>query len=250
VIVLAALLSGVAAAVLAGLPRAPRRLPSLSAGPLAGLLLLPLGVPAAASGALIGEGARRALARHRQQVAADRERVSALEAVTVLAAELRAGRDPGTALQASGDVAEGQVAAGLAAAGRAWRLGVDPVPVLRDAASTSAAGPALRGLAACLAVCAGSGGSLAQAVDTVAGSVREDVEQRTAVGTELAGPRATALLLAGLPVAGMAMAAALGAHPLDVLLHTLVGGVCLVLGVLLDLVGLAWTERLVAGAQP
>lgn len=246
----APLLAGLAVVVLVGRARWAGQLTSAWAGPLVGLALLPVGLAAGVAGGLVAAAARRALTRRRQAAGQAAERASAIEAVAALAAELRAGRAVPDALLVASGLAEGPTGLGLAGAGRALRLGADPVPLLQGAAAESAAGPALRGLAACLAVCAGSGASLARAVDTVAAALREEAEQRLAVETELAGPRATALLLAGLPVAGTAMAAALGAHPLQVLLHTVVGGTCLVVGVVLDLLGLTWTERLVARASP
>jgi len=184
----------------------------------------------------------------RQRSAARRdadERAGAVEAVAVLSAELRAGRAPEQALTVAAAVSEGGFSAALAAAARAVQVGADPAQLLR-ATRGSAAADALRGLAACLQVCHGSGGSLARATDTVAAALRAEQEQRLAVESELAGPRATALMLAGLPVAGTLLAAGLGARPVHVLLHTFVGGICLVTGVLLDLAGLWWTERLVA----
>jgi tight adherence protein B len=60
----------------------------------------------------------------------------------------------------------------------------------------------------------------------------------------LAGPRASSMLLALLPILGIALGAAMGANPAEVLLHRSIGIVCLVAGVLLDLVGLSWTMAL------
>ena len=71
---------------------------------------------------------------------------------------------------------------------------------------------------------------------------------RRAVEAELAGPRATAGLLAVLPLGGLLLAAGLGADPVHQLLHTPLGAACAVLGVGLDLLGLAWTARLVRRA--
>ncbi len=51
-----------------------------------------------------------------------------------------------------------------------------------------------------------------------------------------------------LPVVGLLLAAALGADPLSVLLHTSLGLVCLVTGVGLDALGVLWTSRLVRRA--
>ncbi|MFN2538121.1 MAG: type II secretion system F family protein [Mycobacteriales bacterium] len=246
---LAALLAGLGCAVAVGLPVRPTStdVPAAVVAPLVVLGCLVLGLPAAIAGGLVAVAVVQAL-RQRATTRADAaERAGAVEAVAVLAAELRVGRGPGEALAAGAALAEGPFAAALAAASRAMHVGADPSHVLRHA-SASAAHDALRGLAACLQVCAGSGGSLARATDTVAEALRAEQDQRLEVESELAGPRATALMLAGLPLAGTLLAAGLGARPLHVLLHTSIGGGCLVLGVLLDLAGLWWTQRLVAGA--
>lgn len=249
--VLAAVLAGLGAAVLAGLPRRPvpwSLPPSWAPAPAVAVGLM-AGVPAAVCCGLLAAAAVRATRRRAEQRTAGAERAGAVEAVAVLAAELRAGRTPAEALTAAAAVGEGPFAAALAAAGRALHLGADPAQVLRGTAPGSAAGAALRALAACLQVCGGSGGSLAGATETVAAALRAEQEQRLAVEGELAGPRATAAVLAALPLAGTLLAAGLGAHPVHVLLHTAVGGACLVGGVLLDLAGLWWTERLVMGVQ-
>ena len=245
---LAALLAGLAAAVAVGLPgRLTHTSPMVAVPALATGAALLLGLPAAVAGALVAVASVHGLRRRSAARKDAEERAGAVEAVAVLTAELRAGRAPEAALAVAATVSVGAFSRALASAARAAHLGADPAQLLR-AAPTSATGDALRGLAACLQVCQGSGGSLAKATDTVAAALRAEQELRLEVEAELAGPRATALLLAGLPLAGTLLAAGLGARPLHVLLHTVVGGVCLVLGVLLDLAGLWWTERLVAGA--
>ncbi len=65
----------------------------------------------------------------------------------------------------------------------------------------------------------------------------------------MAGPRATVLVLAGLPLMGLAMGSAVGVHPLDFLLHTPVGWGCLVVGLALEAVGIGWVHRMVAKAE-
>ena len=70
------------------------------------------------------------------------------------------------------------------------------------------------------------------------------------MAAQLAGPRATAVLLALLPAFGLAMGNALGADPLAVLVGTPLGQGCLVLGLLLEAAGLLWTARITRRAEP
>lgn len=216
--------------------------------PLAGGLLA-LSGPAAAAGGLLGALlARRAWVRRTTARARAEERAGAGEALAVLAAELRAGRPPGASLEAAAAVATGPLAETLLAAARSGRFGADPATCLRRGAEASAVPAVLSGLAACWQVCASTGSSLAAAVERLAEGLRAEQVQRLAVEAELAGPRATAAMLAVLPVAGVALAAGLGAQPVHVLLHTPVGMGCLTAGIGLDLLGLWWTGRLVAAA--
>ena len=245
---LPAVLAGAAVSVWIGLP-------SAAALRVDGLL-----VPARASPARAGTRRRvRAAAvlaqwsgRARQRVGArgraEREQARAVEACTVLSAELRAGRSAAIALEAAAAVASGGTAAGLRAAAAAASLGGDVATALVASTSSSAVPELLRGLAACWAVCAGTGSGLAAAVERLGEAQRAAAEQRRAVEVELAGPQATARLLALLPVVGLLLAAGLGAAPLDFLLGTTPGRVCLVLGLLLELLGLRWTARLAGRA--
>lgn len=257
--VLPALLAGVAVALWWGLPaRAAVRLDELLGRPAPPR---PGEVPAPAGGAA---PALRAAARHVGQRLAgvlqeragrsralERERSRAVEACVVLAAELRAGRSAAPALEAAAAVADGPSAAALrAAASTAWLGGDVPAALAGpDGGSASSAVPdLLRGLAACWAVCSTTGSGLAAAVERLAEAQRAAAAQRRAVEVELAGPRATARMLALLPAVGLLMAAGLGAAPLQFLLWTLPGRLCLVLGVLLEVAGLRWTARLSARA--
>ena len=256
---LAALLAGAALLVLlgAGAPRGLERLDTVSSR---GTRLRPVAAVGAAGAALVLglplTGllllAALAVARQRQsrthRRARDAERNGAVEALTVLAAELRAGRPPVLALEVAGHRAPGAFGEALRAAASSARLGALPVAALTCAASVSCVPQALTGLAACWEVCAGTGASLASAVARLAEGLRAEELVRQAVEAELAGPQATAGLLTVLPLGGVALAAGLGAHPVNVLLHTPIGLGCLVLGMGLDLLGRWWTTRIVASA--
>ena len=69
-----------------------------------------------------------------------------------------------------------------------------------------------------------------------------------AAAAQAAGARATAWLLAALPLGGIGLGYGIGVDPMAVLLHSTVGGACAVVAVALQVVGLLWAERL--GATP
>lgn len=177
-----------------------------------------------------------------------RERARAVEAAGVLAGELRAGRPAAAALAAAAGVAVGGTAVVLRSAAAAAGRGGDVERLLVAGAPGCASPTLVRGLAACWSVCATSGAGLAAAVERLQEAERDVEQRRQAVRAELAGPRATAGLLAVLPLLGVALASALGAAPLRVLFGTPVGRACLAVGAVLDLLGVLWTRRLVARA--
>ncbi|GAA1482564.1 type II secretion system F family protein [Gordonia sinesedis] len=71
---------------------------------------------------------------------------------------------------------------------------------------------------------------------------RKAFTERTRAG--LAGPRATATVLAGLPLLGIALGQATGARPVQTLLGGGLGGILLVVGTALAAAGLVWSERI------
>ncbi|MFV0457670.1 MAG: type II secretion system F family protein [Actinomycetales bacterium] len=138
-------------------------------------------------------------------------------------------------------------------------LATDPArgPRLREAFDTAAEairagdsiGPALSsvhpGLAATLIVVQRCGAPAADTLEHLAEAMADDADADAAVRAVAAGPRATARLLALLPVFGMAFGIALGMNPLEVLVGTGLGRVCLVVGVLLAGISWRWSARLV-----
>jgi tight adherence protein B len=79
-------------------------------------------------------------------------------------------------------------------------------------------------------------------------AVRRDVEHRLAfvrdLEAKMAGPRATAAVLTGLPFLGILLGEAVGADPLAVLTERPIGQVFLVVGLGLLCSGMFWTMRL------
>lgn len=179
-------------------------------------------------------GARRRKAARRQAV---------IEAVGSWAAELRAGQAPLVGLaRAFGDTRF--IPRALAAS--AW--GGDVALALRaDAQSLDDA--TLRGLAACWAVASDTGAGLADSLDRLAASARHEEDIRVQLQAHLAAPRATARMLAGLPVLGLLLGMGLGGDPLAWLLSTVPGLACVIGGVGLTAAGLWWTARIARNVE-
>lgn len=169
------------------------------------------------------------------------------DALAVLVAELRAGAHPAAAAKAA--ALDGHPAArrALNAAAAAARLGGDVPAVLRSACSAPLCSWLGR-VADAWSLADRHGIPLADLLD----AVRADTEQRVRFAAEvqarLAGPRATAAVLAGLPLLGLALGHAMGAAPLRVLGATAAGGVLLVVGTALGCAGVLWSARLMNGA--
>jgi Flp pilus assembly protein TadB len=125
------------------------------------------------------------------------------------------------------------------------RAGAAPAVVIEAAGPLLADTPEERTsvLAAC-AVSERTGAPLAEVLDRVEAYLRQAHRLRLAVAAHRAGTRATALLLAILPAAGVAVGYGMGADPLQVLLHTRLGAACVGLACALQIAGLLWTERL------
>lgn len=155
----------------------------------------------------------------RRQHAEAASRRCAVDAVAGLAAELRAGISVTTALGAAESALRAPQVVGAAAL-----IG--------------------RRVACAVEVAETSGAPLADVLDRLDNHLRAIDRARAAAEAQAAGARASALMLAAMPVAGVGLGYAIGTDPFDVLLHTPLGAACLAGAVVLQISGLAWSARL------
>ncbi|MFJ1595448.1 type II secretion system F family protein [Streptomyces sp. NPDC088261] len=185
---------------------------------------------------------RRLRARERAR-AAERRAGGVVALCGAAAGELRSGAQPIQALLAAA-VATGGLGEAEALVVAAARFGGEVPEALRQAAREPGR-EGLAGLAACWRVAVDGGAGLAAGLDRLEAALRAEREQREGLRAQLAGAWSTVVVLALLPVLGLAMGSALGADPLRVLLHTPAGLGCLAVGGLLEGAGLWWAGRIV-----
>jgi tight adherence protein B len=209
---------------------------ALVAGPVIGVgAVLPFGLAS-------GEAVRRALVGKRQRDAsALRDEIAAWCAA--LASELTAGRVPDAALAAATEATAPALRTLVAPVTAVAALGGDVPASLRECAVRPGA-TALRHVAACWEVAAGAGAGLSVALQRLSAGLRVAERLRGEVASQLASARATARLLAALPLFGLLLGSSLGARPWHFLLYTRAGAACAAAAVVLNVIGLAWTDRI------
>ncbi|HZZ50828.1 MAG TPA: hypothetical protein VFE65_28390 [Pseudonocardia sp.] len=219
-----------------------------------------LGGPGASvAGAMAAGLAGHRLGAQRARRCRSRELALLVDALGVMGAELRAGSHPATAASAAADAVtrrsrtDGPEGGGvqrvlrLVAAGS--KLGADvPAMLRRHAAGEPAISAELARLAAAWSLTERHGVGFAQLLEAVRTDL--DSRQRLAgqVQAQLAGPRSTSAVLAGLPALGIVLGQGIGANPWHVLSSTLVGQALLVIGVGLACAGVVWSERITGKA--
>lgn len=211
-------------AVMAGLVLAARA----GAGPVS-----LVGIAGAAA-VVVGERRRAARRADRRDTAARVE-----EALAVLSADLAAGRSPSEALAGAAEVAPDL----LEEAARTWRLGGSPAQVLAHAAQREGAG-ALRQLRSAWLLVEQTGAPAADVLSRVSVGVRAELAAIREVDEQLAPVRATARVLAVLPLAGLALGALVGVNVPALLVGTGWGQVCLTAAVGLVAAGLTTVDRI------
>ncbi|MFT3716242.1 MAG: type II secretion system F family protein [Gordonia sp. (in: high G+C Gram-positive bacteria)] len=237
-----------------GAVRTPRHAPGLllavAAVPVVGIL--------AGSGAMIAAviaGGVIGLRRRRRSAATARRRhdEALRRALTVMAAELSVGAPMVGACRSAAaetspsDPVDRRLAAELDRIAARVELGgvpdADSDPPEVEPPSGDAG---VRRVAESWAVSARHGLPLAALLEAVARdlSQRRDFTDRTEAG--LAGPRATAAVLAGLPLIAIGLGELMGAHPLRVLLGGSLGSILLVVGVGLAGAGVLWADAITA----
>jgi tight adherence protein B len=220
----------------------PRRPPPVV--PVGAALVAYLAGPRLALAALVTAYAVRAALRRHAATTGARAVADALpDLCRATAAELRAGAPPAVALARAADDAPPDLAAHLR------RLAHGPAPPA-DAWATLPGAERLRAVGALWYAAADAGSGLADGLDRLAESLSAEHRQRADLAAQLAGPKASAAVLAALPLAGIALAAVLGARPYAFLTGTTAGAACLVAGALLDVAGVLWVRRITARAAP
>ena len=213
-----------------------------------GGVILVLAVCAAVGGATVGVlmvvattvGATAAgLLRSRR---ADRRHLRAeadvARACALLAAEVRAGRPPESAVEiVSTDCPV------LVPAAAALSVGDDAVRIWRgQAPQPGCAG--LHDLSRAWEVSRACGAPMGPSLDQVAAALEREAEVAQTVRGELASAQATGRLMSVLPLVGIGLGYTIGGRPLDFLIGTPAGLVCTLAATLLACLGILWTQAL------
>ena len=189
-------------------------------------------------------GAVRLASSARASREADDNRILVVDYCEALLGELHAGQPVHRALQRCVAVWSRSEPVAVAAA-----IGADvPIALHRLADDVAGAEPMHR-LAAAWELCASTGAGLAPAVERVLETTRDQLALDRLVQSELASARATARLVALLPVVVLSGAQGIGARPWEFLLSTTAGTVCLGAGLALAFAGLAWIDRIARAAR-
>lgn len=181
---------------------------------------------------------RRERAERARRAAAD----EVVHACQALASQLKVGDIPARALAAV--AADAPLLAPVAAA---QAIGGD-VPAALRAIAKQPGCAGLAGLARSWQLCEQTGAPVAQAAERVAEGLRLDAAAERLVAGELAGPRATGRMLAALPLLGVGLGYLAGGDPIDFLLHSWFGQLCLAAALCLVCAGLVWTTLLGSAA--
>ncbi|MEV0644676.1 hypothetical protein AB0I28_05390 [Phytomonospora sp. NPDC050363] len=176
------------------------------------------GPVAAFLAAVYSAAALVALHRHRDAKSAALARERTRRAIALLAADLRAGAPAHRAVQET-----------LAA------LPTEGDPLCRTAR---------RRLRAAWQVADTTGAACADILDRLDADLRARLRREARAAVHVSGSRATTILLAALPVAGLLIGSALGGDVLAVLFHTPAGAACALAAVALQMLGLTWARRL------
>ncbi|NLE80245.1 MAG: secretion protein F [Rhodococcus sp.] len=201
------------------------------------------GVPAVIAAVVMAATLYKRRRARRFEQARDAEVGVVLSGLETLTAELEVGAHPATACAEAADECVGPVAGAFRAAAARARLGGSAAGGFEHHESR-VDGELVR-IANVWAIAETRGLALAELLGAVRVDLlgRQRFRQRTEAG--LAGARATAAVLAGLPLLGVGLGQLMGASPLSVLFGGGLGGVMLVTGSILLCVGLLWTDRIV-----
>lgn len=220
--------------------RAPRRaliLAALAGAGAGGLLAGPVAAVALAAYGAIGVRAAIGWQTTRR---AEQTRRQRLDALCGLAADLRAGL-PATMLT---DLMTSPGPAPLRRSAGADAPPTGPGGAMTEPQEDGTSDRLDRLASAAVRLADRTGAPLADLLERIEADARSTDRGLAAAAAQAAGARATAWLLAALPLGGIGLGYGIGVDPVQVLLHTPVGAMCTVLAVALQAAGLFWAERL------
>ena len=151
------------------------------------------------------------------------------------------------AFEAAAEESSGAVRTVLSTVAARSRLGADVASGLRAAASGSALGTEWVRMAVAWQLAADHGMAISAMMRTVQTDIVERQRFWMRVQANLAGARATAVILAALPALGIALGELIGAAPIAFLTGGGIGGWFLVAGTGLLCAGLWWADRITDG---
>ncbi|MFJ8959849.1 type II secretion system F family protein [Lentzea sp. NPDC102401] len=201
------------------------------------------GVGGLIAGVVLGVTGRSILKQHKRNIALRRATEALSNGLGGVIDELRAGAHPAQAAEGAAEDTPAPAKEVLKAAAATSRLGGDVERTLRELRQPLL-GKAVDQLAKAWHVSAKHGVALAEVLD----ATRRDLDQRAAfarqVHARMAGPRASAAVLAVLPVVGVLLGEFSGARPFHVLTSTVAGQFLLALGAVFVAAGVWWTQRI------
>ncbi len=227
---------------------AGRRTPRGTAGWIVGCVALPIAVmlpltSVVAVGVAVATVGLRCHRRNRRRDSAAENR-ALQSALDVLIGELRIGAHPVRAFTVAAAETDGMVAAAFRAVAARARLGADVAAGLRSAGRLSALPAQWDRLAVCWQLAAQHGLGMSVLMRAAQRDIVARQRFSTQVAAKLAGARATATILAALPVLGVLLGQLIGAEPLRFLLGGRAGGWLFVVGTTLACGGLLWSDRI------
>jgi tight adherence protein B len=165
-----------------------------------------------------------------------------LDAVEAVIGELRVGAHPSAAAAVAARESRGEAALAFAVSAARSRLGGSGADGLQHPDSVIAV--ELTGIADAWRIAEHHGLALAELLSAARADLVGRIRFRGRTAAALAGARATAAVLAALPLVGIALGQLMGAAPLTVLFGSSAGSVLLPLGAGLACAGLLWTDAI------
>jgi len=220
---------------------------AVAAGALAGLLALgPAGAVVGGGGAVAWRRGRVRTHRDRAASAATAALADALDRITE---EVRSGAHPAAALRGVADAEPTRTVLQPAAAAAELGHGVAAALTVEAARQPEIARD-LRHVAGAWTLAERHGVPLAELLTAVHAGLRWRLAHAGRVGAALAGPRATAAVLTGLPALGILLGELVGAGPLHVLRSGVLGQLLVVCGAGLSAAGVAWARAITRSTVP